>query len=127
MPSANDKLVARIRALDDTWHRPFTTLELAALQSSFGALLAGDADALRAHYRIDAQGTRERWKMQLVPRDARLAAKLRGIVLHGDGDDLRCIETTPAKGEVQRTLMGATAQAAGAGADIAALCRGTAG
>ena len=101
--------------------------ELAALQSSFGALLAGDADALRAHYRIDAQGTRERWTMQLVPRDARLAAKLRGIVLHGDGDDLRCIETTPAKGEVQRTLMGTAAQAAGDGADIAALCRGSGG
>ncbi|MDD3652439.1 DNA cytosine methyltransferase [Immundisolibacter sp.] len=33
MPAADDKLVARIRALDGTWHRPFTTLELAALQS----------------------------------------------------------------------------------------------
>lgn len=33
MPAPADKLVARIRALDDTWHRPFTTLELAALQS----------------------------------------------------------------------------------------------
>lgn len=33
MPASNDKLVAIIRALDGTWHRPFTTLELAALQS----------------------------------------------------------------------------------------------
>jgi site-specific DNA-cytosine methylase len=33
MPAPNDKLICRIRALDDTWHRPFTTLELAALQS----------------------------------------------------------------------------------------------
>jgi site-specific DNA-cytosine methylase len=33
MPAASDKLVAVIRALDGTWHRPFTTLELAALQS----------------------------------------------------------------------------------------------
>lgn len=33
LPAAADKLVARIRALDGTWHRPFTTLELAALQS----------------------------------------------------------------------------------------------
>lgn len=33
MPEANDKLVCVIRALDGTWHRPFTTLELAALQS----------------------------------------------------------------------------------------------
>lgn len=33
MPAASDKLVAVIRAMDGTWHRPFTTLELAALQS----------------------------------------------------------------------------------------------
>lgn len=33
MPAPSDKLVAFIRALDGTWHRPFTTLELAALQS----------------------------------------------------------------------------------------------
>ena len=32
MPAQNAKLVAVIRALDGTWHRPFTTLELAALQ-----------------------------------------------------------------------------------------------
>lgn len=33
MPAATDKVVAVIRAIDGTWHRPFTTLELAALQS----------------------------------------------------------------------------------------------
>lgn len=32
-PAATDKVIVRIRALDGTWHRPFTTLELAALQS----------------------------------------------------------------------------------------------
>ena len=33
MPAASDKLVCRITAEDGTWHRPFTTLELATLQS----------------------------------------------------------------------------------------------
>lgn len=33
IPAASDHLVAVIKALDGTWHRPFTTLELAALQS----------------------------------------------------------------------------------------------
>lgn len=33
LPAPNTNLVAIIRALDGTWHRPFTTLELAALQS----------------------------------------------------------------------------------------------
>ncbi|MDA8376776.1 MAG: DNA cytosine methyltransferase [Planctomycetia bacterium] len=32
MPAQSAKLVATIRALDGTWHRPFTTLELAVLQ-----------------------------------------------------------------------------------------------
>ncbi len=33
LPEATDKVIAIIRARDGTWHRPFTTLELAALQS----------------------------------------------------------------------------------------------
>jgi site-specific DNA-cytosine methylase len=33
LPAADAKLVAVITAADGTWHRPFTTLELAALQS----------------------------------------------------------------------------------------------
>jgi hypothetical protein len=33
LPAAQDRLVALIRSPDGTWHRPFTTFELAALQS----------------------------------------------------------------------------------------------
>lgn len=33
LPVPETRLVCRIRALDGTWHRPFTTLDLAALQS----------------------------------------------------------------------------------------------
>lgn len=32
LPAGDDRLVAMIRSMDGTWHRPFTTLELAALQ-----------------------------------------------------------------------------------------------
>ncbi|MBP2302556.1 DNA cytosine methyltransferase [Azospirillum picis] len=51
LPAANQQLVAVIRAMDGTWHRPFTTLELAALQSLVDfdqpALeLAGSSDSL---------------------------------------------------------------------------------
>jgi site-specific DNA-cytosine methylase len=51
LPSAKDRLVCVIRSLDDTWHRPFTTLELAALQSffdpeeAFGFELDGKSDS----------------------------------------------------------------------------------
>lgn len=33
LPESSQKLVALIRSIDGTWHRPFTTLELASLQS----------------------------------------------------------------------------------------------
>ena len=104
--------------------------ELAALQGSFGALLAGDAAALRRHYTVDAQGSAQHWSLRLVPRDPELAVRLRDLVLHGHGDQLHCIENTPVKGDPRRTLMGPAAEAAtraGDSADIAALCRGDAG
>jgi hypothetical protein len=35
LPAPSDRLVCRIISTDGTWHRPFTTLELASLQSLF--------------------------------------------------------------------------------------------
>jgi len=49
LPALDDKLICVIRALDGTWHRPFTTLELAALQSLVDPdeafVLAGGSDS----------------------------------------------------------------------------------
>lgn len=54
LPAPADRLVARIIARDGTWHRPFTTLELAALQSLFdpGEIfdLEGGSDQLRREW-----------------------------------------------------------------------------
>ena len=104
--------------------------ELAGIQSSFGAMLSGDAGRLRQHYTLDADGSRQDWRMTLVPRDARLAERVRNIVLHGRGAELRCIETVPADaGEVQRTLLAGAARDAAAVDDVdalAALCDGAA-
>ena len=100
--------------------------ELAGLQASFGALLAGDADALSRDYRISAQGSREDWTLVLAPRAAALAASVRDITLRGRGAELRCIETLPVEGTLQRTLLAGaarTAIAAGDAADDEALCR----
>lgn len=100
--------------------------ELAGIQASFGALLAGDIAALRRHYRLDSDGRREAWRLVLTPLDAAVAGRVRDIVLHGRGAELRCIETEPAAGgEAQRTLLaGAARDAASAGdaAAVAALC-----
>ncbi len=99
--------------------------ELAGLQASFGALLAGDIAALRRHYRIDSDGRRDAWRLVLTPLDAAMAGRVRDIVLHGRGAELRCIETVPAGGDVQRTLLAGAARdaaAAGDAAGVAALC-----
>ena len=101
--------------------------ELAAVQAGFGALLAGDRERLRKTYSVQATGAREPWPLRRVPRDPGLAASLARSELHGRGAELRCVESHPAKGPPQRTLMaGAAAAAAGvseAGA-LAALCHG---
>jgi hypothetical protein len=104
--------------------------ELLALQASFGALFAGDRPRLERHYRIQADGARERWSLVLTPRDAALAGKLTSITLLGRGAELRCIETQTPKQPRQRTLLAGAAQAAsklpakvGPGA-FAALCYG---
>jgi hypothetical protein len=104
--------------------------ELASLQSSFGAMLAGDQARLERDFRIASQGTRARWTLVLTPKNAGLATRLKQILLYGRGAELRCIETVPAKGsEVQRTLLATAARAADAVADttaLTALCHGTA-
>lgn len=74
LPEPNDRLVAVIRALDGTWHRPFTTLELAALQSLF------DPDELEAGFTLDGQSD-SAWRERIgnaVPPDA--AAAIAGVM-----------------------------------------------
>ncbi|WP_243733078.1 LolA-related protein [Luteimonas yindakuii] len=103
--------------------------ELAALQASFGALLGGDRVALERHYTVRSQGVRERWILTMAPKDAALAARVREVALYGRGAELRCIETRPVDGEIQRTLLATAARAATPahdGAALAALCHGEA-
>lgn len=57
MPAPNDKLVCRIQSMDGTWHRPFTTLELAALQSYY------DPDDFAEHGPLVMEGTSDQvWR-----------------------------------------------------------------
>ena len=100
--------------------------ELAGLQASFGALLSGDRALLEQHYRLTPQGTRQQWTLVLAPLDAQVKASVRDITLYGRGAELRCIETRPLKGDLQRTLLaGAAHDAAKATTSdaLAALCR----
>ena len=66
LPAPDERLVCRIEALDGTWHRPFTTLELAALQSLF------DPDQL---FTLEGRSD-SAWRERIgnaVPRDAATA------------------------------------------------------
>ena len=83
MPAPTDKLVCRIQALDGTWHRPFTTLELAALQSLIDPeewFSAEGAGGRGAHFVLDGASD-QRWREGIGNAVPRKAAKAIGTVM----------------------------------------------
>ncbi|WP_322073395.1 DNA cytosine methyltransferase [Burkholderia cepacia] len=75
MPAANEKTIAVIRALDGTWHRPFTTLELAVLQSLVEPEEQFELDGL------SDQAWRERIGNAVPPDAAQAIAEVMGTTL----------------------------------------------
>lgn len=70
LPAPNDRVVARIIAADGTWHRPFTTLELAALQSLFDPeqvfRFDGERDAWSMVRPFDLEGSSDAQKREWI-------------------------------------------------------------
>ena len=75
MPEANDRLNCVIESLDGTWHRPFTTLELAALQSLVEPEEQFELDGL------SDQAWRERIGNAVPPAAAEAIAHVMGTTL----------------------------------------------
>ncbi len=75
LPGQSDRLVAVIRSLEGTWHRPFSTLELAALQS-----LVDPEEHLELEGVSDA-GWRERIGNAVPPDAAQAIAETMGRTL----------------------------------------------
>lgn len=75
MPEPNERLTCMIRALDGTWHRPFTTLELAALQSLVDPEEQLELDGL------SDQAWRERIGNAVPPAAAQAIADVMGTTL----------------------------------------------
>ncbi len=75
MPSAGERLVAVICALDGTRHRPFTTLELAALQSLV------DPEEVLEFDGLSDQAWRERIGNAVPPAAAEAIASVMGRTL----------------------------------------------
>ncbi|CUI29953.1 DNA cytosine methyltransferase [Achromobacter xylosoxidans] len=99
LPAANDKLVCRIVAEDGTWHRPFTTLELAALQSIYDPDDYAEAEARGEVFQMDGisdSAHRERIG-NAVPRKAAkaMAEEIgRAILLSRAGESFQ-LSSTP--------------------------------
>lgn len=100
--------------------------QLAGMEAGFAALLAGDKAGLQRNFRLQAQGNRTDWQLNMTPVEAGLKQHVQLITLHGRGEALHCIQTRANSGEVQRTLLAAAARAlpVDAGeAEVARLCR----
>jgi len=83
LPAAHDKLTCIIIARDGTWHRPFTTLELAALQSIYDPNDFADMEA-RARFELDGKSDsawRERIGNAVPPDAAKAIASVMGQTL----------------------------------------------
>src|SRR3989338_2708861 len=82
MPAAADRLTCIITSLDGTWHRPFTTLELAALQSLVDPEEQLELDGL------SDQAWRERIGNAVPPSAAEAIAHVMGttLLLAGAGE-----------------------------------------
>ncbi|MBU9643714.1 DNA cytosine methyltransferase [Burkholderia gladioli] len=90
LPASNEKTVAVIRALDGTWHRPFTTLELAVLQSLVEPEEQLELDGL------SDQAWRERIGNAVPPDAAQAIAEVMGttLLLAESGETFR-LSSTP--------------------------------
>lgn len=85
LPGPDDRLVAHIIALDGTCHRPFTTLDLASLQSIVDPELTfyRDADGIwhmRTPFELDSKSDAEKreWIGNAVPSES--AAEIGGVI-----------------------------------------------
>lgn len=75
MPASNDRLTCIIRSMDGTWHRPFTILELAALQSLV------DPEEILELDGLSDQAWRERIGNAVPPAAAQAIAEVMGTTL----------------------------------------------
>lgn len=83
LPAPNDKLVCRIVATDGTWHRPFTTLDLASLQSFIDPeeYFAPDGPAAQGEKFVLDGSSDQRWREAIGNAVPRKSAKAMGTVM----------------------------------------------
>lgn len=102
--------------------------ELEGFLRGFSALLGGDADGLRRDFTLSASGDAANWRLQLKPRDSRLARRVRAIDVDGAHGTPRCFRTQEGDDDLVILLvdtLAATPLGARPGrSELDALCRG---
>jgi hypothetical protein len=73
--------------------------DVTAFVDSIRGTLAGDLKALERQYRVDLQGSPDRWTLTLLPSDPRMAAVVHRIRISGSGDALHEVELLQADGD----------------------------
>lgn len=83
LPAPSDKLVCRIVSPDGTWHRPFTTLDLASLQSFIDPeeYFAPDGPAAQGQKFVLDGSSDQRWREAIGNAVPRKSAKAMGTVM----------------------------------------------
>jgi hypothetical protein len=76
--------------------------------------LAGNEAGLEKVFKVGFTGTRQGWKLELVPLDKDAARKVRRVEIAGGGDVIRSVEILQANGD--RSVMTLEAPSSGSGA-----------
>ena len=72
--------------------------EVAAFTESIRATLAGDLESLSRSYRVVVDGSPSRWRLTLLPSDAKIAALVSRVTLEGHDAAIDTIEVLQADG-----------------------------
>lgn len=72
---------------------------LAAFAAGLRGVLAGDAAALRSHYRLALAGEEQAWQLQMVPLDEEVGRYVERIAVSGSAGRIERIEVREASGD----------------------------
>ncbi len=79
--------------------------EVAAFTDSIRATLAGDLAALTRNYRVTVDGSPQRWRLVLLPSDARIATVVSRVTVNGHDDRIDAFEVLQADGNRSVTTL----------------------
>lgn len=77
--------------------------EFSAILGSLKNLLAGNLDALQKNYKLNIEGTRQSWKLHLLPRSEKLSGYIKFIDMHGNNNLLTKIIITESNNDYSVT------------------------